>query len=359
MDCVIAAQTARQSSHFATICIARSLTGKPASSQVTARACALFRPLLTAVAVVLVYAALLPAPAKADVPGSWGQIGFLNQFESDLDDDGNFDVIGGFGRGQFVARLSDDVHVRLLGGYHGVSYEFDDPPTISGSEFKPWNTIHVARLNPLLGYELTEKINLFAGPLIEASLENGADFSNSLKPGGLIGAEMRVNETLKVGLGIVGVAEIEDDVYIQPVLILEWTPIDRLRIHASSMTTRGGKLEIAYAITDEFEIASSISYRRERFRLKERTLTTTPPPPTFRVGSKGVGEDRAVLPALRVSWTPKAPFIADTLGALRVDLEAGVALAGDLRIESRNGGSIQTMGYDPAPTLSLLISLPL
>jgi hypothetical protein len=175
----------------------------------------------------------------------------------------------------------------------------------------------------------------------------------------MLGAQMQVNPDLRVGLGILGVAEIEDDFYIQPVLILDWTPLDRLTIHASSMTTRGGKLEIAYAITDEIEVATSISYRRERFRLKERTLTTTPPPPTFRVGSKGVGEDRAVIPALRVSYVPRYAFIADTIGAVRFDIEAGVALAGDLRIESRTGGSIQTMGYDPAPTLSFTISVPL
>lgn len=307
----------------------------------------------------VLFATLASESTRAEAPPSWGQAGFLNQFESDLDDDGSFDMIGGFVRGQFVVRLTDDVHVRMLGSYHGVAYEFDDPPTIAGSEFKPWNTIHVARLNPLVGFELTDRIDLFAGPLVEASLENGADFSNGLKPGGLIGAEFRIDDDLVLGLGIVGVAEIEDDFYLQPVLILDWTPIDRLTIHASSMTTRGGKLEIAWAVTDELEIAGSVSYRRERFRLKERTLTTDPPPPTFRVGSKGVGEDRAVIPAFRVSYAPRAAFIADTLGAVRIDLEAGVALAGDLRIEDRTGGDIQTMGYDPAPTLSLTISIPL
>lgn len=301
----------------------------------------------------------LPASIQAETPESWGQVGFLNQFEADMDDEGQFDVIGGFARGQFAVHLTDDFYVRMLGSYYGVSYEFSERPTIQDSRFKPWNTIHVARITPLFGFGITDDIDLLVGPVLEASIENGADFANGFKPGGMIAAEWRVNPNLKVGLGIVGVSEIEEDFYLQPVLILDWKPLDRLTLRASSMTTRGGEFEIEYAITDEFQIASSVSYRRERFRLKEHVLSTTPPPPVVRTGSKGVGEDRAVIPALRVSYSPKAQFVTDTVGALRIDLEAGVALAGDLTIESRTGDSIETNGYDPAPILSFKVSIPL
>lgn len=314
---------------------------------------------LLILALAFAYAGILPYPAHADTPKSWGQVGFLNQFETALDGGGNFELDGGFVHGQFVVRLVDDVHVRMLGSYHGADYDFNPPPTIAGSSFKPWNVVHIVRLNPLLGYELNDKINLFAGPLVEASFENGADLSASLKPGGLIGAEMQINADLKVGLGLVGVAEIEGDFYLQPVLLLDWTPMDGLTIHASSWTTRGGRFEIAYAFTDEFEIATSVTYQRERFRLQEHTLTIEPPPPTFRIGSKGIGVDRAVIPALRISYSPKSQFIEQMIGALRIDLDVGVALAGSLRMESSTGGSIQTIGYDPAPTIGVNVSVPL
>ena len=307
-------------------------------------------------ALLFCFAAL---PGAAETPASWGRVGFFRQFSTDLDDDGDFDSWTAYARGHFVARLDERVHVRLVGSYHGSSYEWDDPPTVAGSEFKPWNTIHVARLNPLLGYEVDDRLNVFAGPLLEASLENGADLSNGLKPGGTLGAEWQVSDDLKVGLGILGVKEIEDDFYIQPLLILDWTPRSDLTVHASSWTTRGGRLEIAYRPTSQLEIATSLTWRRERFRLKERVLTTTPPPPTFRTGSQGVGEDRAIVPALRVSYLADCAFIRETVGALKLDLEAGVALAGDLYIESKTGAKIQSTGYDPAPTLGLTVSIPL
>ena len=320
---------------------------------------------LLALLFTLLLGMVVALPAAAETPSSWGQAGFFHQFSTDVDDDGDFDLWTGYAKGQFVARLDDRVHVRMLGSYYGSSYEWDDPPAIIGSatDFKPWNTIHVARLNPLFGFELDDRINLFAGPLLEASLENGADLSNSLKPGGLLGAEMQVNESLKVGLGVLGVKEIEDDFYIQPLLILDWqTPIENLSVHASSWTTRGGRFEIIYGLLDgQLEIAPSVTYRRERFRLKEQDLSIAPPPPVPvpRIGSKGVGEDRAVLPALRVSWLPDHAFVRDTVGALRIDLEAGVALAGDLIFETDTGSKIQTTSYDPAPTLGFSVSIPL
>ncbi len=298
-------------------------------------------------------------PAHADAMESWVEIGFLNQFDTQLDDAGDFDVRGGFGRGQFAIRLTEDVRMRTLASYYGVSYEFDDPPTIAGSEFKPWNTVHVGRLNPLVDVRIDERWRVFAGPLFEVSTENGADIGNGFRAGGLVGAEVRMSSDLKIGFGLLGVAEIEDDFYLQPLLLLDWAPSDRIRIHAESWTTRGGSIEVAYRANRLFEVAASLRYRRERFRLKSRTISMPPNPPLSRTGSKGVGEDRAVIPALRISVMPDAQFILDTLGAVRLDLEIGVALGGDLRIEDRKGSQIQSIGYDPAPSIALKVAIPL
>jgi hypothetical protein len=290
---------------------------------------------------------------------SWVELSFLNQFDADFDDDdGTFDVRGGSGRAQFMIRLDDRVRVRTRTSYYGVSYEYDDPPTIAGSEFKPFNTIHVARLNPMLDVEVAEGWLVFGGPLMEASLENSADLANGLRFGGLLGAEYTVSPELSVGAGLIGMSEIEDDFYLQPLLLLDWRPIDRLSVHAESWTTRGGRVEVAYRVLDQLELGTSLSYRRERFRLKQRVVAPGPPP-VPRTGNRGVAEDRAVIPAVRISYLPDADFIRDTLGDLRLDLEAGVALAGDVRIEDRNGSKIQTMSYDPAPILELKIMIPL
>ena len=287
------------------------------------------------------------------------ELGYFHQFESDLDDDGSFDRYGAFATGHFAARLTDRVRVRMLGTYHGVAYEFDDPPTIAGSAFKPWNTIHVARLNPMLDVELNEKLRIFGGPIFEASLENGADIADGFRPGGLVGAEyIVIPGELKVGLGVLGVAEIESGYYIQPLLLLEWRPTQSLTINAESWTTRGGSLELVYRALDQLEVTASVTYRREKFRLKERVLVAGPTP-VFQTGSRGIGEDRAVVPALRISYFPEIGWIEDILGKMRVDLEVGVAVAGDLTIENRAGAQIQTISYDPAPSVGVNVVVPL
>ncbi len=304
-----------------------------------------------------VLAAVLPA--AAETPRSWGEVGFINQFNADFEDDGKLDVRGGYARGEIVVRATDDIHVRTLVGYHGVAYEYSSRPTIDGTRFKPWNTIHVLRINPMVGYSLREDINLFAGPLVEGAIENGADGGDGVKPGGHIGAEWQVDDTLKVGLGILGVAEIEEGFWLQPVLILDWQPRDAWRVTASSRTTRGGKFEVSHQINDQFEIGAGVSFRRERYRLKERTLSTTPPPPVFRTGSEGIGEDRAWVPAGRVSYLPKSAWLNENIGPVRIDLEAGAAVEGYLKLESEKGKKIEKLDYDAAPNLKLSIHIPL
>jgi len=286
------------------------------------------------------------------------EIGFVQQFKTDLDNSGEFETTGGFGRAQFVMRLSDTVRIRAVSSYYGLDYGFDDAPTIAGSAFKPWNTVHVARLNPLVEVQINDRWRVFGGPLFEASFENGADLRDGFKPGGLLGAKVEVSPALTVGFGILGVAELEDHAYIQPLLLLDWKAGDRVTVHAESWTTRGARIEVVYQVNDQFEVTTSLRYRRERFRLKER-IVDIGPPEIPRTGSEGIGEDRAVIPALRLSYLPDAQFIRDTLGRPRLDLEVGVALAGDLRMESDTGGQIQTMSYDPAPVLKLAITVPL
>jgi hypothetical protein len=288
------------------------------------------------------------------------QVGYFHQFETDLDDDGKFDHWGAYGLAHFAVRLTETVRIRTIGTFHGSEYGFDDAPTIAGSAFKPWNTIYNARLNPMVDVEIDDRWRVFGGPILEASLENGADLGQSLKPGALIGAAHIVRPgELKIGFGILGVAEIENGYYIQPLLLLDWKPTDQLAVHAESWTTRGGTIELAYRPIEPLEIAGSLTYRRERFRLKERTLSTTPPPPVFRTGSKGAGEDRAVVPALRISYLPGFDWVREVFGHPRLDFEVGVALAGELTLEDDDGDEIQTMNYDPAPSVGIRLVLPL
>jgi len=224
-------------------------------------------------------------------------------------------------------------------------------PTVTrGEENEPWNTAHIARLNPLVEVQVNEQWRVFGGPLFEAAIENGADLDDSFKPGGLLGAEVQVSSELSVGIGILGVAEIEEGFYLQPLLLLDWKASDRIAVHAESWSTRGGQIEVAYRANDWIELATSLEYRRERFRLKERS---------FGPGSEGIGEDRAVIPAVRISYLPDATIVRDTLGAVRIDLDVGVALAGRLRLENRKGSRIESMDYDPAPILGVTFRIPL
>ena len=141
---------------------------------------------------------------------------------------------------------------------------------------------------------------------------------------------------------------------------LDWTLADSLALHMASWTTRGGEIELDWRIHEQFELAASVGYRREQYRLNERTDGAIPPAlPTPTAISEGLAEDRAYTTALRASWMPRCRFVQNVFGDLRIDLDVAVALAGRLEVRDENDALLTEQSYDAAPSLGLTFRVPL
>jgi hypothetical protein len=173
-----------------------------------------------------------------------------------------------------------------------------------------------------------------------------------------------VNDDLRIGLGILGVDDLESKAYIQPVLLLDWTATDRLSVHMESWTTRGGELELDWRVADGFEVAAAVGYRREQFRLNSRDDGGDPDavPPVLPVpyaASNGIAEDRSWNTALRLSYLPSCTFVKDWFGDLRIDFDVAVALGGDFQVRNADDTILTEQSYDAAPSLGLTFRVPL
>ena len=320
--------------------------------------------LLYSVLALLLPLATAPPALGQDVDTGWldkrsyAEVGFVYGFETDVDD-GEFDTVGGFGRALVAMDFTEDLTLLSFGSYYGLDYTFDDRPTISNMSVDPWDTVHSARLYPVLELAVAENWYVFAAPVIEVAFENSAAIEDGIKPGALAGFRVELSDELMLGLGVVAVDDLEADAYVQPILLADWNPHEQFSVHAESWTTRGGELDIAYRPIGWLELAARAEWRRERFRLSESNVFPAPNMPVSQPGSEGVGEDRALEVGVRVSHTLQADWVTEALGQVRIDLEAGAAVAGRLKVESDGNNTLFKESYDPAPFVGLNISLAL
>lgn len=289
---------------------------------------------------------------------SFFETGFSYQFESDIEEGGAFQLWEAFATGLYDVDMTRRFGVVTVFDYRADDYGFEDVPDLGADPVFRWGLVHTPRLEPLLAFRIGEDWRLFAGPALEFSFEAGANIRDGFRPGGLVAAEWTPSDDLRIGLGVLGVADLEAKAYVQPVLLLDWNATESLAVHMQSWTTRGGEIELDWRATRGFEIGVAVGYRREQFRLSERDDVVQPLPTPIAI-SDGLAEDRSFNTSLRLSYLPSWRFVKDAFGDLRVDLDVGAALGGRFQVRDSNDTILTEQSYDAAPSLGLAFHVPL
>lgn len=201
----------------------------------------------------------------------------------------------------------------------------------------PWNTILTLRMMTRLRYALGDRWGVFAGGIFMFAPETGADWGDSFTGGGLFGVDFQQSKTLFVSLGVAVLSQIEEDSRFTPTVILNWLPDPQWAVRVGAVPATGGAAaagEVAYRIIDPLEVGLGLLYNQRRFRLDD----SGPVP-------DGVGEDNNLPLRLRLGW--------DITDDISLNLLAGVALAGEVRIDDSHGNELNKQNYDPAPYIGL------
>jgi hypothetical protein len=272
---------------------------------------------------ILGLSAALPAGAsdwKFDV-----RTGLEVQGETDLDTVGEFDFVLWNLGARAASEVAQDLVVSVDGDYRLIGYDF------SGLGFEPWETIHVLTFTPSLAMQLNPELSLLVGPIFEFSGETDADFDESLTVGGRLAGTYRFSDSLHVTLGVVVSSEIEDDVYVQPLVAVNWGISDDLNLRMLAESTRGGEARLAYNFLEDWTASIGAGFRRERFRLNDDG-------PAAR--RDGVGEEEATVISGRLAYA----------FAERISLEGyiGGTLDGEFDLDNERGNGIADSDYDDA-----------
>lgn len=289
----------------------------------------------------LIAAAFLATPVFAQglQPGevsASGSITGINQFDTDLDHSGSFHwagvQIGGNVTRQFTPQVAAGFSLR----YDYQDWNWDKSAAFA--DRAPWSRLNAPLVGLNLSYAIAPDWRLGFSPSVEWSGESGAKASDSLNYGALLTATRTVSPDLVLGFGL-GVFRQIDENKVFPFVLVNWKISDRLRLGnpLQAGPAGGAGLELAYALSERWEVGGGGSYRSYRFRLKD----DGPVP-------GGIGENRFIPLFARLSYSIDK--------STRADLYAAGFVNGKLTVDNAGGRDVYSDEYNSAPAIGLTVS---
>lgn len=254
--------------------------------------------------------------------------GVAHQFETDIDNGGDFSMT----RVGFAVALRYPIGeaLRLT---HPLVYDYDHYDFSANGFGEPWDDTHTLSYAPNLDWRIDEKWSASVGGIIGFAAESDADLDQALIGGGQIGARYRFNENLTLGLGVLAITQIEDNVQVIPVLLFDWQITEQLalrNVRPMAGLRSGAGAELAWQFAEPFTLAVAVNYDSRRFRLDDDVANPS-----------GVGENQRIPVYVEFNYKPNPMISLSIIG--------GASFAGELRVENSIGNEITEQDYDPAP----------
>jgi hypothetical protein len=256
-----------------------------------------------------------------------GQLGF----NADLEDDKGDLTVTRLGA-TFAAIIPIGDRSRLdLGLDEEFShYDFNDATGFLSGISDPFDDVHRTFFTARFASQYWDRTGFFAGGLVGAAREQGADLGKSLEAGGFAGLRYSVSEKLTIGGGVGVFTRLEDNPLVIPVFALEWEFAEGWSL---SSVARPG-LTLSYSPSEAWTFLVSGLYQLRDFRLDEDG-----PQPS------GVVRDESWDATLGLEYHPNR----------QIEIDAGVSwpFARNFKLFDSGGNEVADVDADSAPFLSL------
>jgi hypothetical protein len=280
-----------------------------------------------------VFALLLLAPGASGAAQAWRSTVSVTpvwQGSADIDNGGDFETTGIAFRAGTSFAFGEGHRAGFSLQYDQLDYDFSERTAFGNA---PWGDVERFGFSVPLLFNGTGGWSYSVTPSVETSREKGADSSESMVYGGIVGATRAFAPDQRLGFGV-GVFDQFDETRVIPILIVNWRLNERWSLvnplPAGPVGPAG--LELDYRFDNGSRLGLGAAYRSLKFRLSE----SGPVP-------GGVGEQRGVPVFLR--WT------ANLSKQASVVLYAGAIVGGELRVEDSEGNKVGGESFDPAPLL--------
>jgi len=278
------------------------------------------------------------AVAQTTAPGTtttaaWA--GMTQVFKADVDGGGDADRTVFFAGVNIGHQFTPVLNVGLTLRYSYEDWSFGDPVAFGG--VAPWNRIHRPGIALPTTWAFDADTRLIINPQIEWAYESGASSSDAKNYGAIVAVSKRFSRDLTLGLGV-GVFDEIDDTQVIPIILVDWrfAPGWRLGNALPAGPAGGAGVEVSFEPNERWELGVAAAFRNYRYRLDRDGPTPN-----------GIGEHREIPVVFRATWKPDR--------RTSVDLFAGVALDGRLRVNDENDNRLVTQDIDPAALLGVVV----
>jgi len=221
--------------------------------------------------------------------------GFIRQFDAGVDGGGDFSVSRAY------ASVSGSFAVtEAIAFSPSIAYEFGDYSFggAANSAF-PWERINEIGIAPRIDIQLDRDLTVSVAPIIQFAAEDGADWGDAAQWGGLGAIRYSFSPELTLGLGVLGITQLEGDALIIPIPLVDWRIDQNWRVTNLRVPEANpfAALELVYDTQEALEFAAGGGWETRRFRLDEG----------------GVGQDRGAAFYGRVTVRIAEQFRIDGL----------------------------------------------
>ncbi|MBM9512155.1 DUF6268 family outer membrane beta-barrel protein [Desulfogranum marinum] len=269
-------------------------------------------------------------PPYAGGPSSWSSFargGAVYQFDTDLDEDGSYNTTRFTIQTGAGYSWDTQSNVSFSIGYSYDGYDFSGDAGLGS--LNPWEDIHTISLGVPMRKAIDNNWTAFMIPSIRSTGESGAKFDDTLTGGVLGGFSYRFNDKLTLGPGIGVISQLEDSATVIPILIIDWKINDKWSLNTGRGlgATLGPGLTLNFQPNSTWRFGVGGRYEKLRFRLDKNGRT-----------AGGVGEDSSFPVFVNGTYSidPKA----------NLSIVGGVELGGELKVEDKDGQTIEKESYD-------------
>ncbi len=278
--------------------------------------------------------------SSIDEPAFSAGVGYLHQFEANLDRGATVSVDRFYA--SFSSRLysTTEFSLSLAMASEVDWYHWSGTSTLGVS--KPFGTVALFGFQLRSKFKLSEELSMSVAGIFGMAGETDADAGSSLYGGGMASLNWSPNPNLLLGVGILGVTQIEDGGLVIPIPIVHWKFSDVFVLSSIRRPPASPfvGLDLAWEPLDTpMDVSIGLAWQQRRFRLGSNSVASL---------NNGVGEDSGMALLFGFGYD----FSKD----IRLDLFTGFNFAEQLQVENSVGRQFRNTDVSSSAILGAFLT---
>jgi hypothetical protein len=285
----------------------------------------------------------LPVVTKRgdEQPAHSAGLGYVHQFSAGIGDNASMSADRFYGSYSTRVYSSDDLNVTLAMGYEFDWYHWSGVSELGVSD--PFGSVNLFGFQARGSFKVADGWTASLGGIFAIAGESDADAGDSLYGGGIASIAWTPTANMMLGVGVLGVTQIENDPIIIPIPVLHWHFADDWLLSTIRRPPASPFVGVDVAWEPEgskADVAFGIGWQLRRFRLGTNSDPTI---------NNGVGEDQ--------SWAAFVSVGYDFTPACRVDMLVGTTFYEQLQVQDSNGSNRRSTTVDPNALLGVFLTI--